>query len=98
MVMLARLSLLLAGLFVCWITVPQRLDRILAGAKRAGTMISAIVIKPCPEARAHIALWQTVLWMLIRRGDHSAGRVAGRPQVRRRECWVAPRGSSSARS
>src|SRR3954451_9355832 len=62
--MLAQSSLLLAGLFACWITVPTRVVGILAGFG-AGAMISAIAFDLVPEARIHIALWQTVLWMLI---------------------------------
>jgi zinc transporter, ZIP family len=61
---LAQSSLLLAGLLVCWITVPTRLVGILAGFG-AGAMISAIAFDLVPEAQAHIAEWQTVLWMLL---------------------------------
>jgi zinc transporter, ZIP family len=61
---LAQSSLLLGGLLVCWITVPTRLVGILAGLG-AGAMISAIAFDLVPEAREHIADWQTVLWMLI---------------------------------
>jgi ZIP family zinc transporter len=61
---LAQSSLLLAGLLVCWITVPTRLVGILAGFG-AGAMISAIAFDLVPEATEHIAEWQTVLWMLI---------------------------------
>jgi ZIP family zinc transporter len=61
---LAQSSLLLAGLLVCWITVPARLVGILAGFG-AGAMISAIAFDLVPEAQAHIAEWQTVLWMLL---------------------------------
>ena len=60
----AQSSLLLAGVFVCWITVPTKLVGILAGFG-AGAMISAIAFDLVPEAEAHIDLWQTVLWMLI---------------------------------
>jgi len=61
---LAQSSLLLAGLLVCWITVPTRLVGILAGFG-AGAMISAIAFDLVPEATEHIDEWQTVLWMLI---------------------------------
>ena len=61
---LAQSSLLLAGLLVCWITVPTRLVGILAGFG-AGAMISAIAFDLVPEAQAHIEEWQTVLWMLL---------------------------------
>ncbi len=61
---LAQSSLLLAGLFVCWVTVPTRVVGILAGFG-AGAMISAIAFDLVPESQVHIAIWQTVLWMLI---------------------------------
>jgi ZIP family zinc transporter len=61
---LAQSSLLLAGLLVCWVTVPTRLVGVLAGFG-AGAMISAIAFDLVPEARAHIDEWQTVVWMLI---------------------------------
>jgi zinc transporter, ZIP family len=61
---LAQSSLLLAGLFACWVTVPTRVVGILAGFG-AGAMISAIAFDLVPESQVHIALWQTVLWMLI---------------------------------
>jgi len=60
----AQSSLLLAGVFVLWITVPTRIVGILAGFG-AGAMISAIAFDLVPEAEHHIELWQTVLWMLI---------------------------------
>jgi ZIP family zinc transporter len=60
----AQSSLLLAGLIVCWITVPTRLVGILAGFG-AGAMISAIAFDLVPEAQEHIEEWQTVMWMLI---------------------------------
>ena len=61
---LAQSSLLLAGLFACWVTVPTRVVGILAGFG-AGAMISAIAFDLVPESQVHIAMWQTVLWMLI---------------------------------
>lgn len=61
---LAQSSLLLAGLFACWVTVPTRVVGILAGFG-AGAMISAIAFDLVPESQVHIAIWQTVLWMLI---------------------------------
>jgi zinc transporter, ZIP family len=61
---LAQSSLLLAGLFACWVTVPSRLVGILAGFG-AGAMISAIAFDLIPEARESIPAWDTVLWMLI---------------------------------
>jgi ZIP family zinc transporter len=60
----AQSSLLFAGVIVCWITVPTRIVGILAGFG-AGAMISAIAFDLVPEAEHQIALWQTVLWMLI---------------------------------
>ena len=61
---LAQSSLLIAGLLVCWITVPTRLVGILAGLG-AGAMIAAVAFDLVPEAQVHIDEWQTVLWMLI---------------------------------
>ena len=61
---LAQSSLLLAGLLVCWVTVPTRLVGILAGFG-AGAMISAIAFDLVPESQADIEEWQTTLWMLI---------------------------------
>ncbi|MBP7879688.1 ZIP family metal transporter [Candidatus Microthrix sp.] len=61
---LAQASLLLAGLIVCWVKVPTRIVGILAGFG-AGAMISAVAFDLLPEAEVHIAMWQTVLWMLI---------------------------------
>jgi ZIP family zinc transporter len=61
---LAQSSLLLAGLFACWVTVPTRVVGILAGFG-AGAMISAIAFDLVPESQVHIAIEQTVLWMLI---------------------------------
>ena len=62
--MLAQSSLLLAGLFACWVTVPTRIVGILAGFG-AGAMISAVSFDLVPEAQEHIELWETVVWMLI---------------------------------
>ena len=61
---LAQASLLLAGLVVCWVKVPTRIVGILAGFG-AGALISAVAFDLLPEAEVHIAMWQTVLWMLI---------------------------------
>jgi zinc transporter, ZIP family len=61
---LAQSSLLLAGLLVCWVTVPTRLVGILAGFG-AGAMIAAVSFELVPEAQEHIDEWQFALWMLI---------------------------------
>ena len=61
---LAQSSLLLAGLFAVWVTVPTRIVGILAGFG-AGAMISAIAFDLVPESQVHIEIWDTVLWMLI---------------------------------
>jgi ZIP family zinc transporter len=61
---LGQSSLLLAGLFACWVKVPSRIVGILAGFG-AGAMIAAVAFDLVPEAEADIALWETVLWMLI---------------------------------
>jgi len=61
---LAQSSLLIAGLLVCWVTVPTKVVGILGGFG-AGAMIAAVSFDLLPEAEAHIELWQTGLWMLV---------------------------------
>jgi ZIP family zinc transporter len=61
---LAQSSLLLAGLLVCWVTVPTRLVGVLGGFG-AGAMIAAVSFDLLPEAEAHIEPWQTGVWMLV---------------------------------
>ena len=61
---LAQSSLLVAGLLVCWITVPTKVVGILGGFG-AGAMIAAVSFDLLPEAEVHIELWQTGLWMLV---------------------------------
>lgn len=61
---LAQSSLLIAGLVVCWVTVPTRLVGILGGFG-AGAMIAAVSFDLLPEAQVHIDPWQTGAWMLI---------------------------------
>ena len=56
--------MLVAGLVVCWITVPTKLVGILGGFG-AGAMIAAVSFDLLPEAEAHIEPWQTGVWMLI---------------------------------
>ena len=62
--LLAQSSLLVAGLVVCWITVPTKLVGILGGFG-AGAMIAAVSFDLLPEAQVHIVAWQTGLWMLV---------------------------------
>ena len=59
--LLAQSSLLLAGLLVCWVTVPSKVVGILGGFG-AGAMIAAVSFA---EATAHIQPWHTGLWMLV---------------------------------
>jgi zinc transporter, ZIP family len=61
---LAQASLLLAGLLVCWVTVPTKLVGILGGFG-AGAMIAAVSFDLLPEATVHIDPWQTGVWMLV---------------------------------
>jgi zinc transporter, ZIP family len=61
---LAQSSLLVAGLLVCWVTVPTKVVGILGGFG-AGAMIAAVSFDLLPEAQVHIELWQTGLWMLV---------------------------------
>jgi ZIP family zinc transporter len=60
---LAQSSLLLAGLVVCWITVPPRVVGVLAGFG-AGALISAVSFDLVAEAEV-LDSWQMALWMLI---------------------------------
>ena len=62
--LIAQSSLFLAGLVVCWITVPKRVVGVLAGFG-AGAMIAAIAFTLVPEGLANIAGWEFALWMLI---------------------------------
>jgi zinc transporter, ZIP family len=62
--LLAQSSLLLAGVLVCWVTVPTKVVGILGGFG-AGAMIAAVSFDLLPEATAHIEPWQTGLWMLV---------------------------------
>jgi ZIP family zinc transporter len=60
---LAQSSLLLAGLLVCWVTIPPRIVGILAGFG-AGAMISAVSFDLVAEADA-LESWQLGAWMLV---------------------------------
>jgi ZIP family zinc transporter len=62
--LLSQLSLLLAGLAVCWVTVPTKVVGILGGFG-AGAMIAAVSFDLLPEAMNDIEPWQTGLWMMI---------------------------------
>jgi ZIP family zinc transporter len=62
--LLAQSSLLLAGLLVCWVTVPTKVVGILGGFG-AGAMIAAVSFDLLPEAMAHIEPWQTGVWMMV---------------------------------
>jgi ZIP family zinc transporter len=60
---IAQCSLLIAGLLVCWVSVPRTLVGILAGFG-AGAMLSAVSFDLIAEAE-HLDNWQLSLWMLI---------------------------------
>jgi ZIP family zinc transporter len=62
--LLAQSSLLVAGLLVCWVTVPTKVVGILGGFG-AGAMIAAVSFDLLPEAQAHIEPWQTGVWMML---------------------------------
>jgi zinc transporter, ZIP family len=62
--LLAQSSLLLAGLLVCWVTVPTKVVGVLGGFG-AGAMIAAVSFDLLPEAQAHIKPWQTGVWMML---------------------------------
>jgi zinc transporter, ZIP family len=61
--LLAQASLLLAGLIVCWVTVPTKVVGIMGGFG-AGAMIAAVSFDLLPEATVHIEAWETGLWMM----------------------------------
>ena len=60
---LAQSSLLLAGLLVCWVTVPRRLVGVLAGFG-AGALLAAISFDLIAETDG-LDEWELVLWMLV---------------------------------
>jgi ZIP family zinc transporter len=60
---LAQSSLLLAGLLVCWVTVPRRIVGVLAGFG-AGAMLAAISFDLIAETKG-LEQWELGLWMLI---------------------------------
>jgi zinc transporter, ZIP family len=62
--LLGASSLLLAGLFACWVKVPARLVGILAGFG-AGALIAAISFDLVVEAEDLLDLWQFAIWMLV---------------------------------
>jgi zinc transporter, ZIP family len=62
--LLAQSSLLVAGLLVCWVTVPTKVVGILGGFG-AGAMIAAVAFDLLPEGEAHIKPWQTGVWMMV---------------------------------
>jgi zinc transporter, ZIP family len=61
--LLGQCSLLLAGLIVCWVTIPERVVGILAGFG-AGALIAAVAFDLVGEAEA-LGNGQFALWMLI---------------------------------
>ncbi len=61
---LAQSSLLVAGLVVCWLTIPTKVVGILGGFG-AGAMIAAVAFDLLPESEVSIQPWQTGLWMMI---------------------------------
>ena len=61
--LLGASSLLLAGLFACWVKVPARLVGSLAGFG-AGALIAAISFDLVVEAEDLLDLWQFAIWML----------------------------------
>jgi zinc transporter, ZIP family len=61
--LLGQSSLLIAGVIVCWLTIPQRIVGILAGFG-AGALIAAVSFDRVAEAEA-LANAQFALWMLV---------------------------------
>ena len=68
---LAQSSLLLAGLLVCWVTVPRRVVGALAGFG-AGALVAAVSFDLIAEAEA-LESWQLALWMLVGAGVFLGG-------------------------
>ena len=62
--LLGASSLLLAGLFACWVDVPARVVGALAGFG-AGALIAAISFDLVVEAEDVLDRWQFALWMLV---------------------------------
>jgi zinc transporter, ZIP family len=62
--LLGASSLLLAGVFACWVHVPTRIVGILGGFG-AGALFAAISTDLIPEAVEDLAQWQFALWMLV---------------------------------
>ena len=62
--LLGASSLLLAGLFACWVDVPARIVGVLAGFG-AGALIAAISFDLVVEAEDVLERWQFGLWMLV---------------------------------
>jgi zinc transporter, ZIP family len=69
---LAQSSLLIAGVLVSWVTVPQRIVGVLAGFG-AGALIASVSFDLLPEARAHIGGVEFAVWMLVGVGLFLAG-------------------------
>jgi ZIP family zinc transporter len=77
---IAQISLLLAGVVVCWIHVPRRVIGVLAGFG-AGAMLAAISFDLIAEA-TDLDAWELGLWMLLGvavflLGDHLVERRFG---------------------
>ena len=62
--LLGASSLLLAGVFACWVKVPARVVGCLAGFG-AGSLIAAISFDLVAEAEDVLSRWQFALWMLV---------------------------------
>ncbi len=60
---LAQSSLLLAGLLVCWVTVPRRVVGVMAGFG-AGALLAAISFDLIAETEG-LDEWELGLWMLV---------------------------------
>jgi ZIP family zinc transporter len=81
---LAQSSLLIAGLLVCWVTIPRRLVGILAGFG-AGALIAAVSFDLLAEAdeltSAELALWMLVGVAIFLGGDKLVERRFGNEGV-----------------
>jgi zinc transporter, ZIP family len=71
---LAQSSLLLAGLFVCWVAVPKHIVGILGGFG-AGLLIGAVCFDLIPEAKT-LSDWEIAVWMLVGAAIFIGGDIA----------------------
>jgi ZIP family zinc transporter len=89
--LLPHSSLLIAGLPVCWVTVPTKVVGVLGGFG-AGAMIAAVSFDLLPEGQAHIEPWQG---FTISLGFVAAVFISNIPQAIARSADLAASGWSA---